>query len=238
MNRHIAKLIALIVFWSVSTGSAKIQAQNLGADFTNAANVWQAVPVNLSTQIDNVTPSVRAQRSAYWEPILSANEDFAIEADEDPTLQPELVSVQGNAWAWVTFTSFHVFVTDAAFHHIYTEMNFTVNQVIRQASGTTLSAGQVIDVALPNGRATNGTKTGSCNLVPEEYFWKPNHQYLVQLSFNSNGGFFTPWKRWDVSSGNVQEDELIEVLRASHGTAVMNGMATADAIRYLDQVLP
>jgi len=217
---------------------ASVFAQTLGANFVNAANVWQSVPVNLATQTDTVAANIRSLRNSYWEPILAQNEGLTVTGSADPTVQPEIVMSQDGGWIEATFSAFHVYATDVNLHHIYTELNLTVLNVIRQPAGATLALNQTIDVSVPGGRAQSGTKVGSYNLIPLQYYWRPGHTYLVHVSLAASGGFYIPGERWDVTSGIVQEDEPVEVLRAANGNAVMAGKTTSNAISYLNQVLP
>src|ERR1700753_1617956 len=77
--------------------------QQEGLNFTNAANQWQATPVDGSTEGDSVAPSVRAQRNAHWQPVLSQFEGLTVTANADPSLQPELVISKLDGWLEVSF---------------------------------------------------------------------------------------------------------------------------------------
>jgi hypothetical protein len=45
-------------------------------------------------------------------------------------------------------------------------------------------------------------------------------------------------KWWDLSSGKVVPGLLLEIDRAAKGTSKLNGLTIAEAVQYLDSVLP
>ena len=216
------------------------------ANFDNAANNWQLTAIDVQSQIDTVDPSVRAQRNTYWKraretDLEGTGNGSVLNSAPGPYLTdaPEFPSVKGASWVIASFVSFHVFAIDPYYRLIYTEMNFRVDQLLKEPSYLTLSNGSVVDVDFPGGcvKAPSG-KTFALVVSARQYFFQPGHKYLMQVVYNEEGGFFWEGKRWDISSGIVKPDDPGEIYRAQHGNSLIDGMTVPDLRIHLPSLLP
>jgi hypothetical protein len=205
--------------------------------------------MDVAKEIDTVDPELRAQRNEHWRrSVLNviapsrANVPLVV----FPSLGvagdnggPEFPRKKGAIWLIATFFSFHVFAADADYRLIYTEMNFRVENVIKQPSYSTITNGSVVDVDIPGGRIR--TPSGTIKellLSPRRYFFQSDHKYLMLLVYDENAKFFrADERRWDVTSGIVQPDNIVEKRRSKEGTSLIDGMSVPDLLRFLPTVL-
>ena len=86
-----------------------------------------------------------------------------------------------------------------------------------------LNKGSAITVIVPGGTATTTTGTLSYLADAKDMFIQPNRRYLLVLSYNSAGQFYTLIKDWELVNGVVKANSKIEQLRATAGQSVLVG---------------
>jgi hypothetical protein len=215
-----------------------------GTGWNSAHNRWQLTAVDPKSRIDTVSPLIRAQRNAYWQgPQQHSHRILSGEGNIGGPLvlrsAPELPYLKGATWVIATFESFQVFAADPDYDVIYSEMNFRVEHVVRTPNSIRLSTGDLIALDFRGGRIkTAQGNTVSSLLSPSQYFYQPGHTYLLQLLHVDQGDFFFSHKRWDVTSGTVQPDDVGEIDRAGRGASMLNGMPVNALINFLPSALP
>jgi hypothetical protein len=211
------------------------------AGWTGAANRWQLTAIDPKSQVDTVSPAVRAQRNAYWKPSLEAKRGSIGSFGAGlPGPRPEFSVEPGDIWAIATFESFHAFMIDNDSQLIYTEENFRIEHVFRQPAGMSLSSGSLIDAGREGGRikSPKGDILSPGWLRPSEYSVQLGHKYLMQFSYDTQAGFYWTGQYWDLSSGRVQVEGPIETERAAQGKSAIAGMSVEDLVKSFPSILP
>lgn len=211
-----------------------------GNSFANAPNRWQLTAVDPKSQADTVSPAIRSLRNVYWKgPLEYASHFDSFGGDTHLETDPEFPAVKDSAWVIGTFEGFRVYAADPDERLLYTEMNFRVEEVIKQSPSLSLASGSLVDADISGGRMElpNG-EVSSFHLAPRPYFFQLSHKYLLHLSHQVPGEFFWADKRWDVTSGKVQPDDSLEVHRNAIGKSSIAGMSVAELMNYLPTVLP
>ena len=235
----VAGSCAVPPLWSQGAPPVQRLPHQSDTGFANAANRWQLTAISPDSQVDTVDPPVRAQRNAYWKAPLEAIRGLEVFPGPYLSDAPEFPTVKGAAWVIATFESFHVFTIVPDYQLIYTEMNFRVEQVVKQPTYLFLSTGSLIDTDFAGGRIrTPKGDIVSSHVSPFEHFFQPGHKYLLQVVYNAGGGFYWAYKRWDLSSGKVKPDDPGEMYRAAHGNSSIDGMSVSDLANFLPTVLP
>lgn len=216
-----------------------------GAGWNTAANRWRLTAIDPRSQIDTVSPQIRAQRNSFWNGPLQTAYDASVHSAASFSggqvflkSDPEIPNIPNSVWVIATFQGFHVFAIDTAQHLVYTEINLQVENVISKPEGLSLSAGSSIDIGISGGRikSPSGNVVNS-GLQPRQYDFQLGHKYLLQLLYEPQGRFFLPQKRWDLTSGVVKPDQAQELDRVARGDAVIDGMTEQDVKNYLTSVL-
>ncbi|HLJ88663.1 MAG TPA: hypothetical protein VKZ53_17720 [Candidatus Angelobacter sp.] len=219
------------------------------SEFFSAENRWRLKAIDLRSQADTVTPEVRASRNAYLRPLLQKAAEFwtpaagavGIGGGKGSTFgeQPELPTIPNGVWVIAKFESFHVFTADAESRLIYTEMNYRVNQVVRQPSPMSLKTGDVLDAQRAGGRMKRADGAIVSFLVePERHSVQPGRTYLLAGRFDGTTHYFTIDKIWDVTSDKVVPITRDEINRAARGESKLAALSTDQAVQYLNSVLP
>jgi hypothetical protein len=231
---------AVPLLWSQDAPSLQRLPQHSEASFASAANRWQLTAIDPRSQVDTVSPGLRAQRNAYWKgPLEAARSAPNVSEGAFMGTDPEFPVEPDAAWVIATFEGFHVFAIDPEYQLIYTEMNFRVEQVFKKSASLSLSGGSLIDADIIGGRIKSPTgEINSLRVGPHRYFFQVGHKYLLLLSYQPTGGFYWAAKRWDLSSGKVEPDGPLEIERAARGKSSIAGMSIADLVNYLPSVLP
>jgi hypothetical protein len=155
---------------------------------------------------------------------------------------PEIDEPGGIPSVWVVarFEAFHVYAVDPQEDLLYTEINVRVDRVIKAPADLSIARGALLDVAMPGGtlRMATGKTITSPFVIPSQYGPKPGHAYILQLLYNAKFGVFTDYRRWEVSSGVVQPDDVVAALRAAHGKSKLTGLSLGAAVEYLQSALP
>jgi hypothetical protein len=219
--------------------------------WNGAANQWRLKAVDIKSQVDTVSPLIRAQRNNYWKPILedqykfytlSTTRAFGISGGGSYIVSdPELSYETGSVWIIATFEGFHVFSIDSEYPLLYTEMDLRINTVIRAPDDLHLTAGSLINSDLPGGKIkdVHGRVISSLPpILPTQYHLQPGHKYLLKLLYGQAADIFTMARRWDISSGTVKPIDQREIYMESHNTSTISGMTEKDLINYLLSTLP
>ncbi|HEY2913937.1 MAG TPA: hypothetical protein VGK21_11300 [Candidatus Angelobacter sp.] len=230
------------VLWAQSPQTAPRSKNRNSEAFAKAENKWRLAPIDVQSQSDGVTPSLRAVRNSYWQPILQHDRD--IEAEGKSMAKPDglpsviEIPVQPDAtWVVATFDHYLVESIDPNFKLLYTEMSFKINEIIKQSTPL-FSPGMSLDVDVEGGSAkTPQGDVISWHVTPRRYFVQPGHTYIMEVRPNQAGQFYYISKAWDVSSGRVVPDHNDEVSRAAEGRSKLNGLPTRDAIAYIQSAL-
>ena len=145
----------------------------------------------------------------------------------------ELPTTNSDIVAIANFASFSVIVTPSR-RSLYTIANLKASNVI--SSKIPVPEGKVFPILELGGSAILRDAQPITFGVPHnEYSITPGHNYLVFLSYSTEGHFFTINKCWDVTTGsatpNSQEDER----RLQEGTSTVAGKSTSDLIVHLQR---
>ena len=244
-DRSLYLLVFITLWFTLPLGAqAKAAAptlQNQSADdWHDAANKWRLATIDLQTQIDPVTSSIRSKRNEYW---LNVSQKFAPGAMgfgaalAPPFQRPEFQIQPGDVWAIATFDTFRVFPTDADLRYAYTELVFRIDRLFKAPADLSLSVDSLIDVDMAGGRLRSATgRVVSDRLRPERYSLKPGHKYLMQFRYDPNGQFFHSGQYWDVTSGRVVLDTYPDSPIAQQNSSI-KGMALPELIERFPSIL-
>ena len=72
---------------------------------------------------------------------------------------------------------------------------------------------------------------------PQDFFIQPGKRYLLVLSYNADGDFYTLVKNWELSGGVVNANSKLEQIRAAQGKASLAGVAEAQVASALQGLL-
>jgi hypothetical protein len=228
------------LLFSQSDSSLQPLPKHSENSFAHAANRWQLTVIDPKSQADTVSPALRSQRNAFWKgPLEYASHFDNFGGGTHIETEPEFPDGKNSAWVIATFESFHVYAVDPDDQLLYTEMNFRLEDVVKQSASLSLSAGMLVDADIPGGRVkTTKGDIVSSQITPQQYFLQLGHKYLLHLSHQESGGFFWADKRWDLTSGKVQPDDVLEIHRNAIGKSSIAGMSVAELLNYLPSVLP
>jgi hypothetical protein len=228
------------------------------SQFFSAENRWRLRAVDPRSQTDTVTPEIRAQRNAYLRPLLEgavkmrtpvppkgvSPDQVGVGGGEGSTFSPsggtpELPKIPNGIWVIAKFESSHVFTADAENRLIYTEMNFQINQVVRQPSSVSLKPGDDLDTEQSGGRVKKPDGTiVSFLLEPERHSVQPGRTYLLAGRFDGTTHYLTIDRIWDITSGSVVPITRDEINRTAKGESKLAGLHTDQAVQYLNSALP
>lgn len=216
--------------------------------FAGAENRWQLTAVFLRSQVDSVDPNIRAARNKLWQPLLKHERDMEAQLQAKGmriVRIPESFSTReipddpSRVWVIAKFDHYLVEAIDPDATLIYTEMRFSIEDVIYQPSALSLSPGGSFDVDIEGGRVK--TPKGvivSWQVEPHRYFVQPGHTYLLNLIRQSEGDLYFIRKQWDLSTGYAVPDQGDEINRAADGHSQLNKLTKQQVINYLQSILP
>ena len=205
LHRHVLSLAILCGF------SAYAQSPRTSGPSYTPANLWMTNPIPWAAGNDTVISTLREQRDQYFDaliglpvPLTPTNvKSRAFELGVPPPNQAEIPALPNRAVLIATFTSYHPVLSNSR-KAIYTEVTFSVSTVFQDASGDSRSGSSIV-LILPGG--TVATQDGlelSFLTQRQRYFIAPGGTYLLALSFQSDGSFFSLGKAWDLTSGIVE----------------------------------
>jgi len=208
---------------------------------------WRATAVDPKTQIDTVLPSIRMERNAIWQPVLQDYRDMEkgggiLTGTPGPPMISDVSLDPWDIWVIATFDHYLVIPIDSDSKLIYTEINFKINQVIRQPHASSLSPGMSFDVDEDGGciKKANG-EIVSWWVSSSQYSPQPGHTYLMVIrpqNNNGKGALYGIGERWDLSTGKAVPDSDSLSCQDNSGHHVICGETTQEAISYLQSVLP
>jgi hypothetical protein len=233
-----------------------------GTGWNSAHNRWQLTAVDLQSQVDTVSPEVRALRNTFWQdnsimlsdPVFTTDPKtgnvthislggLASVSQRAPEDVPELgqpdEAGDSSVWVVATFEGFHVYAINPAQTMLYTEINLRVSKVIRTPDDLSISSGDLLDSMIPGGRAktAQGMLVAS-HLTPAKYSLLPNHTYILHMHYLARYKMWEFSQSWDVTTGKVQPADEFESLRGAHGESKLKGMTVDEAVNYLQGALP
>lgn len=229
--------------------SVKNSPTSEGSRFFSAENRWRLQAVDLQSQIDTVSPEIRAKRNTYLKKPLEAAVEFWTPAPGSGGVAvggraivgpfTELPQMPNLIWAIAKFESFHVFTADAPTNRlIYTELNFRVVQVIEEPATVAISLGDLLDNEITGGRIKNADGTVSSLAVePERHSEQPGHTYLFAVNHDATTGYIDIQRVWDVTSGKLVPLDLISSAVAARGASKLSGHTITEAVEYLKATL-
>jgi hypothetical protein len=86
---------------------------------------------------------------------------------------------------------------------------------------------------------TVGTGQGVISYMtqPRRYFLQPARTYLLTLQYHSDGDWYSESNSWDLSSGIVRPNSLLEVEREREGKSSIANLTEEQLIRSLTERL-
>ncbi len=184
---------------------------------------------------DTAAPLLRTARDQYFDQIFggvsalkpdTASWSHIAQAPFNPadlTRIPELPANPDRTILTASFSSFKSVLSQSQ-RCIYTEINFSVDRTFQSATAS-LASGAAITVIIPGGSVQTGTGTLSYLADPQKFFIQPGNKYLLVLSYDADGDFYTLVKDWTVSGGALQPDSALEQARAAAGKSSLAGIS-------------
>jgi hypothetical protein len=221
---------------------------HLSQAFVGAANAWRVNPIDEQSQVDPVSPQLRAAREKWmregFEMLRNMIGDLALETS-GPTFGDEIngsdvEQIPNSVWVVAKFESYHVFEYQLTptVQRIYTEISYRTLQVIKRPDSSSLTAGSVFDECIGGGalREADGSIKQTIG-SPAKYFQRPGETYLLQLTYDPVAQYYSTNRRWDVTSGTVVPDTDIQVAYAAERKSPISGLDLTQAIQYLESTL-
>jgi hypothetical protein len=127
------------------------------------------------------------------------------------------------------FDSYQPYLTPSHLS-IYTDIKLSVEQVLAPGSSG-VAPGNTIEVLLDGGtvKLPDG-KTITSRIYNDSgnYSLEPGHRYLLILSYEDKGNFFTNYKDWELANGVAVPNRQDEAVRFQEGRSKYSGL-TEDA---------
>ena len=239
---NIVGLNLLLTFVSMATAQVAPQSTPDPSP-ARAANGWMRIPTPYLFHNANVTPSTRTNRDQFWDnfadPVPLTPESALRTAVSDGAWYsnaPEIPEVPNRAVLTGTFVSYRSILT-ASGRAIYTDITFRVHQVLQDRGGHALP-GSDITVSITGGTVT--TQSGqiiSYLTQPRSLFLQPTRSYLLVLSYEERGDFYTIADNWDISDGAARPNTIRHRMRSDQGHSSLSGLTNDELIRTLRERL-
>jgi len=219
---------------STSTGLSNPPSPPASPETT--VNLWRTNRVSLKTQVDTVSPSLRAVRDQYWNAIfppvaglvgIGYNTGGIVAGPPEPIRE---FSPKALKYPWIIgkFEAAHVYQTSGR-GGLYTEMSVRVQHTF-QGAPAEISDGQLLDIAVRGGAAIDAEERHiDFLLTDKQVLIEPNHVYLMQVipcatvSACGNGGFYYLGRKWDLTDGTVRPIDAFEVRVSKDGLSEISG---------------
>jgi len=239
---NIVGLNLLLTFLSMATGQVAPQSTP-DLSSAKAANAWMRIPTPYLARVANITPLTRVKRDQFWDnvagPVPLTPESALSTAVSDGVWlanEPEILEVPNRAVLTGTFVSYRSILT-ASGRAIYTDIAFRVHQVLQDRGGHAL-AGSDITVSITGGTVT--TQSGqiiSYLTQPRSLFLQPTRSYLLVLSYEEPGDFYTLAGNWDISDGTARPNTIRLQTKSDEGHSSLSGLTNDELIRTLKERL-
>jgi hypothetical protein len=236
---NIVGLNLLLTFVSMATGQVAPQSTP-DLSSAKAANAWMRIPTPYLARVANITPLTRAKRDQFWDnvagPVPLTPESALSTAVSDGVWlanEPEILEVPNRAVLTGTFVSYRSILT-ASGRAIYTDITFRVHQVLQDHGGHALPGS---DITLS---ITGGTQSGqiiSYLTQPRSPFLQPTRSYLLVLSYEEPGDFYTLAGNWDISDGTARPNTIRLRMKSDEGHSSLSGLTNDELIRILKERL-
>jgi hypothetical protein len=226
----ISLLPLLLLLASHSSADAQGKSSSAQPTLGGGVGFWREIPVDQTTQVDDVSESVRTLRNQYWAKIMPEPRpgDGYVAYSEDRSSQgPEITFLPGSIWVRAKFESYKVFSPTSV--GVYTEIRLRVDKVIGTDPGPQPSAipipGSVVDLGVIGGMIRDASGRLHSNLGVGLHYDQllPQHEYLIQLVAAPVGNFYLEGGAWDVSSGSATGVFSSERRRAREGRSKLSG---------------
>lgn len=227
-------------FLRISIGFCFVSA-SVFAQSAAPANAWLRTATSYPLQADSVSQSSRSVRDQYFDAVFGNPSPLKPETaswahiGQDPSAAkdiakfPELPTNPNRTIVSATFTKFQSVLSQSQ-RSIYTEISFTLDHSF-EAPNDPLAAGTTITVAIAGGSVQTSGGNLSYLVDPQDFFIQPGKRYLLVLSYNADGDFYTLVKNWELSGGVVTPNSKLEQTRAAQGKAALASVAE-------DQIAP
>ncbi len=191
-----------------------------------------------------ITASVSDQRDAYWDAItgtlLPQANGPGCGGDEDMAWEPSDISrhIPKRVIIAATLKGFQLVPSKSQLSY-YVDETLWVDQVFHDRSGST---------DLRRNREISLLSYGGPNTIPQSRGWsrrenecqdvlKVGHEYLLVLSYQSDGDFFEIFDSWDISDGIVRANGSRDRYLANEGISALNGRLAVQLDEALQKLL-
>lgn len=210
------------------------------------ANAWMKTVSPYIDPASTANDSIRVARDRFWDdsPIASRVRltpalacCTAISDGSFGPNKPEIPAVRNRHILVGTFTAFRSILT-ASGRCVYTDVSFRVGHVME---GAGLEAGQTITVSLHGGTVMDSNGQVISYLTQShELFIQPARTYLMVLSFQPAGNFFTLVDDWDLTDGTATPNSIFNRSVSRDGRSVIAGKSEdqiAETLRKRQEIL-
>ncbi len=200
------------------------------------SGAWRRVPIDPTSQTDEVTPQLRATRQADWGDHLPPP-GILVSPGGQLGGAFEIPPLDNGLWITARFEAYKVFEVPNN-RGTYTEIRLRVDEVIANSSAARVLAGDLIEIGEPGGtiRRKDGTvRSDNLQLRPSPF--EPTHQYLLFLTYNSETEYFQDHRRWDITSGKAVPGTSLEGSVCREGRSQLSGLSSIEAVARLKAIL-
>jgi hypothetical protein len=150
--------------------------------------------------------------------------------------QPELLFLPHEAIVVARFSSYQTFLTPSRLT-IYTSIRLSVEQVL-QDGPTAVRPGDMIENLVYGGTIElNGKIIHEGIYQDGAYTLQPGHRYVLFLSYERRGNYFTNEKSWELLKGIAVPNHPIEVARMQQGKSQYSGLPEKDFIDAVQKAI-
>jgi len=198
--------LAYVLVVSLSLNQASPQAtQGIPP---GAANSWQGVLKESSTEVPVPTPEQLIERGKYSDDLTGVvttiddtSGSYVYGHSGSGEVSEELPTNISDAIVVAKFADYQTFISPKR-KSVYTTIAFTVSQALKNPKSSPVSAGSTITIFYPGGTVRNKSgKVVSPRTDVMDYAVRPGRQYLLFLQYDIAGNFYTIFKSWEFTKG-------------------------------------
>jgi len=205
-----------------------------------AENAWMLVPTQSATR-NTIVGSIRAERDRFWDDAIGAhdaltktNVQHAVSEGSWSTKEAEVPKIPNRAILTAAFTSYRGILT-ASERSIYTEVILHVQSTFEVTAGDARPNWD-ITVCIPGGTVVAPTGSVITSLTqPREFSLQPGRTYLLVLSYEPSGDFYTVGDDWDISGGTVRINSVRSKFFSNR--SALDGLTTEQLAPALHRLL-